>query len=482
LTFFKLFGAWLAIEVAIISTLSVIFTRVLFPMCIAYWDVVSLKKDLRKMILTHFGMLSDVSSKSSGGATEMSDTMNNNAPALNVCPFLFVSHRVAAHFPELLESAVIQGFRSCYPKRAFAGPLGVTFRQRSMYILVSILHSITVCVVYVVGLMLDTALGYQAASVVSWCMLGFVASLDSNILHFNTNGGVVFVIILLGAIVYVVNDMLKILNKALKEQNALMHLEFNAQKIKLKAESQKSEISLEEELPEGSRNTPLPPTLPFIGKDVNRIAPHNSYGSGKGTKGGVLLKISPAHLKLPSIIARGPDFFLMSTADKVATLELELKQADMELSKTLIEEEDEDPEVFQPWSELSMSLKAFFDCDEFFVDDVGQSLSRMALSTKFVHTQEADPVAFQREVKLTKQRQWRLKQWDQYRLCESEVILAFVDQHGHQISVEEIRKHRATSKEPTSGRSAAVLHCLHEKHISENNLLTFKEKTRYKLN
>jgi hypothetical protein len=487
-TFMKLFALWLAIEVVVISTLSTLFTRVLFPLCIAYWDAIKLKRDLRGIILDHFGF-SNYSTKVSDHTPPDKTSVfirDLSTTTLNVCPYIFVSHRVAAQYPELLESAVIEGFRSCYPKKAFTGPVGVSLRQRALYAVFSILHSGTVCIFYVAGLMLNTALGYQAASVVSWCLVGFIASLDSDVIHVTTARGVVFVFLLWGLIVYVVKDMLGRVNNALREQNELMIL-VRKKVPAIKKRDTESITSTKTRSPplakgvRAGRVFPLPSTRKIDSRSSqDQLLTHdNQTSTGSSIDPGIKL-LGREVLPLPSVVSRQPEFVAMSPVEMMTALSLDLKQADLKLAQALIAEEGEDPDVFQPWSELSRSLIAMFDGVPFYVDDKGQRLSKMALATKLAQAEMSDPDRFQYEVKLTKRRQWRSKQWDEYRLFDSPNVLAFVDRHGHLFNEAAIRKRRTAmdpmlSEERTRSISKEVLHRLSVKHIVENNLLSFKE-------
>jgi hypothetical protein len=495
--FLRLFGVWLAIEVIVISTLSILFTQVIFPLSIAYWDIVTLKKDLRKVILDHFGLLSIANASvqtGSNSTTEVSVTIRSSftdnslkslrqcdvqVPVVNVCPYLFVSHRVAAHFPELLESTMVLGFHSSYPKISFSGTVGVTFRQRALYVFFAILHCVTVCTTYIAGIILNPVLGYQAASVLSWCLFGLITTLDTSILQFDTSRGVVFIIVLGVTIVYIVKDMLKRLNQILKEQNELLFLATEKNLRKSKTDAEVSTETLEMgTITRNARMEPLAPSaLPFtrrIGDRVLSVCRENDKE--------MIFKrehLQPEQDFLSSMQVEAP--LIMSVDDMTsAALELDLKQAHLKLTQALITEEDEDPDVFRPWSQLSVSLMAMFNGDQYYVDNTGQPLSRMALSTKFVQLQLNNPGGFQREVNLTKQRRWRLRQWDQYRLCDSENILAFVDRHGRRFSEAAIREHRATiAPVPSDDRprelSETVLRHFEEKHAAENKLLTFNE-------
>jgi hypothetical protein len=284
---------------------------------------------------------------------------------------------------------------------------------------------------------------------------------------------VVFVFLLWGLIVYVVKDMLGRVNNALREQNELMILA--CKKVpaikKRDTESITSTKTRSPPLAKGVRAGRVFP-LPSTRKIDSRSSQDQLLTHDNQTSTGSLI--------YPPIAPRQPEFVAMSPVEMMTALSLDLKQADLKLAQALIAEEGEDPDVFQPWSELSRSLIAMFDGVPFYVDDKGQRLSKMALATKLAQAEMSDPDRFQYEVKLTKRRQWRSKQWDEYRLSDSPNVLAFVDRNGHLFNEAAIRKRRTAmdpvlSEERTRSISKVVLYRLSVKHIVENNLLSFKE-------
>jgi hypothetical protein len=238
--FFKSLIIWLALEVVVISTIAMIVTQVVFPLLVLYKDIAEIKKIMRQAIEKF--LLPDTQS------FRITPQLEGIVPApmhpsscgtlqetrsLDICPYLFVSHRVASAFPDLAESMVIQSFHSSYPKETFRHVVNPDASQsRLLFSGAALLNSLNTCVIFVVNGIINSVWGYHIVSVANWCIMGFLYVIKSNSLNLDGIRGIVFVLLIWASFGFIIKDMLRRMDVILKEQNKLKLLTRRARRKK----------------------------------------------------------------------------------------------------------------------------------------------------------------------------------------------------------------------------------------------------------
>ena len=101
---FQSFILWLIVEILFVSTSIVLFTHILIPM-IAMKDVTKIKKRLLDSIKDFNGNLRR--------------EQQSAAEHFNAAKYLFVSTRLAAHYPTIKAAAIIRQFNTPWPKKSY---------------------------------------------------------------------------------------------------------------------------------------------------------------------------------------------------------------------------------------------------------------------------------------------------------------------------------------------------------------------------
>ena len=162
-SFLQSFVIWLAVEVLVISTLSMCISHIFLPLWTLYGEVVVRKIQIRTSI-------EDFSQNTAvrGGSMEK----------LNMCPYLYVSHRVAAEFPDLAESAVVLGFRSTHPKIPFtSGGNDLHTEQPRQVIVVSFVNKLSSFLLFFMRSLLWQVFVYLVSQQRSSVLSGFPTAL-----------------------------------------------------------------------------------------------------------------------------------------------------------------------------------------------------------------------------------------------------------------------------------------------------------------
>lgn len=240
ISFLNSFVTWLALEVVVVSTVTLIVTRIVLPFLVLFSDIAEIKKNMRTVVermLLCESQTFDIAPRSTSVAPApmypLPSETPQNTPSLDVCPYLFVSRRVASAFPDLAESMVVRSFHSCYPKNAFRNVVTAdTLQARLMSSWVAFVNSLNVCVLFVVNGMMNSLWGYQIISVANWCMVGFLFVIKGNSIHLDGLRGVVFVLLMWASFGFIIKDMLRRMDVILKEQNKLTSMDRRARRKK----------------------------------------------------------------------------------------------------------------------------------------------------------------------------------------------------------------------------------------------------------
>ena len=200
------FLIWICLEIIFLSTLNMTMTSVL-PAIIAM-------KDLREVVRLFRSTLMKVVRRNSVADNLAGEVMRQSERGFSVHPleaceepfnttrYFFVSRRLAKMFPDLLESKVIEQFRSVIPNRPYSyhwdGPV---YGDRVKFRWAACIESAAVVIVYILLTVLSTipALEYYLTSIVGWLLLG-VLSDAGDIRVFGTRvkfNGLIFLIVVL---------------------------------------------------------------------------------------------------------------------------------------------------------------------------------------------------------------------------------------------------------------------------------------------
>jgi hypothetical protein len=141
-----------------------------------------------------------------------------------------------------------------------------------------------------------------------------------------------------------------------------------------------------------------------------------------------------------------------------------LRHAHQELVDALVADEGEDRAVFEhQWDESSDLYRLLFDPTmRPYVDSTGKRVTTQMMFTARRSAEEKDYKGFSRATKLARRREHRAKEWDQYRMLDSKVVLPFVSSRGEFIDANMIRERRA--QRDAEGKSE------HGVHISTNRV------------
>ena len=219
--FLRSFLGWLALEIVVISSLTMLISRVLIPL-LYYMDVNRIKRVMSKVIHNFRFPSSDVDCErppdsffdppNSAKIVDSKIKPFNKGRVPNVCPHLFVSHRVAKNYPYLPESQAIIGFRSCYPKMSFAegNKSKSTVVDVGLFKLSVFLNSFNILIVALFG----NVLSNEIISMLIWFLFGYAYMLRLRIMQ-SAYGLVVILLIMLimiGSVKYAlvyIDDFLK---------------------------------------------------------------------------------------------------------------------------------------------------------------------------------------------------------------------------------------------------------------------------------
>ena len=252
----KGFLFWIALEVMVLSTFSMIVTQ-LVPVLLAFKDLKEVSRLFRAALASVF-CDGDVEAPGAGrrsGTGPAGEVVRDAERPLVVRPavageepfntskYFFVSRRLAKLHPSLMESIVIGQFRSVVPNRPYSQQQGPMHGSRVKLRWAACIQSSTAVVVYSFLALISTipALEYYLFSVVGWLMFGFMSHVgDFHLLgiHIRFSGYffLVFVVIFYGSLFVVGQKTLKLLQKEYKVGRASL---MSKEQIRLKVNKAK---------------------------------------------------------------------------------------------------------------------------------------------------------------------------------------------------------------------------------------------------
>ena len=448
--FFQSFAIWLAVEVLVISTLSMFVAHVLLPLWSLYGEVVVRKDKIRTSI----------------GDFCNTGTTADGKEMLNICPYLCVSHRVATEFPDLAESEVVRGFRSSHPKKPFAAGKYLATEQPWQVTIVMLLNSLNSFFLFFLSGTVNSLLGYQIAAVWSWCVFGFTAQL------LGTYGPMLVMLLWVGVMLLVVG-LIKRMNILFKEHEEHLVLQ---QKMKHRAtrvlpeevpSPPEDEIdqSIAEPHQTATENQPnhdvcteLIQDLPG-NNDQSRAVQNELLSESKSPMQEILRNEQEL---APWSLLDGCDSY--PDKEMLHIIAFHVEEAHMHLVAALCEDQGEDPEVFasddvdvdqyhltmptgdaiigQPISKTKLFSKSYSLAEEKkhlalydpimppIVDPRGKHISREEVWNRSLLEEQDRTEALWTDWRLLRRRLLRAKEWDTYRLCYSVLVLAFIDKDG----------------------------------------------------
>lgn len=118
------FGTWLAMEILLISTLTVVFTNVILPSLLMK-DVMEIRKKMRTNLVEYYQRLNSHQSTNNNSLdtyhkrpTIITKTQQDD-DSFNAAKYFYLSYKVATEFPELSMSKFILNYRTIWPKQSF---------------------------------------------------------------------------------------------------------------------------------------------------------------------------------------------------------------------------------------------------------------------------------------------------------------------------------------------------------------------------
>jgi hypothetical protein len=484
--FLRVFCMWLAVEVIVVSTLSMVVTRMLLPLWATYWEAAKAKQGMLRAIRKAFTQSTDVVPQPSSSSSVIEGRTRG---LLNLCPYFFLSHRVAVAYPKLRESRVVRSFRSSYPKQAFALPTRAYSREHSLkFIGLALLNSINTFVLYTVSGFVNSFMGYQIVSVINWCLLGYISSLKDNVFNTGGAGGVTAMVFLWLVFLYMLNDMIGRANAIFKEQNDLTKKIHSMKKVK--------RFPPEQVVPEETIGTVKhhDASHPIELRDES----HSEFKieANFGSKYVEFPKHKPAALsealrafkdKCNQSDRRDDSNESITDVEMVHILARHLQLAHRELVDALVEDEGEKRVIFEhEWDKKPDEYRLlYYPSVRPYEDSTGRSVTLIDIATARRLAEEKDRREFRRETDLARKRAEREWEWDQYRLYESEQVLPFVSRNGELIDADSIREKRALAQgTDTKGwnwrekrhPTIRVEKCLKNKQLIEHELLLSRER------
>jgi len=181
------FMFWLALEVFFISTVSMIMAHIT-PLVMAFKGLREANRLFRAVIVNVFSNKEGGDWKHSCTNTAGEVVRDTERPLavqpvvaceepFNCSPYFFVSRRVAKAFPNLIESTVIEYFRSVVPNKPYSQGREPMRYERISVKLAVFIQNISIVILYCILEVVTSipALEYYVSSALGWLMFGFMA-------------------------------------------------------------------------------------------------------------------------------------------------------------------------------------------------------------------------------------------------------------------------------------------------------------------
>jgi hypothetical protein len=226
----KGFIVWLALEILFVSTMSMIMAQIV-PLGVAFKNIQEVNKLFRSAMSATFldggGHVESAACRNPAGEVVRDiDQPLTVQPVVaceepfNTSPYLFVSRRVAKAFPDLIESKVIDYFRSVIPNRPYSDCQTPMHDDRVKFRWIVLVQNMTAVIVYCLMAVVTAipALEYYVSSVIGWLLLGFLSHLSGFTVlgvHIRFSGYffVVFVVVFYLCLLFVGHKTFRLLHK-----------------------------------------------------------------------------------------------------------------------------------------------------------------------------------------------------------------------------------------------------------------------------
>lgn len=186
----KGFAMWVAVDILLISTLSVILGHI-FPLGVAFKGMEQANKVFRDILVRVFSdrvdrvdpLVNYDRINSSGEivrhterASALLQEVEGCEKPFNISPYFFVSWRVAKAFPHLIESKAIDYFRSVVPNTPYSRGRRPLHDIRVKYRLAVIAQNLAMVIAYSLMALITAipSLEYYVFSILGWLIFGFL--------------------------------------------------------------------------------------------------------------------------------------------------------------------------------------------------------------------------------------------------------------------------------------------------------------------
>lgn len=251
---------WLALEVTFLSTLSMVMAH-LAPLLLSFNGVREMQDIVISAVTTVLADKNQVSPltfpasrhtirrNSAGEVLRDADRPIAVQPVVaceepfDISPYFFVSRKVAATFPDLIESKIIKQYRSVVPNRPYSRPYWGMESERVKLRWVACVQSTSTLFVYCLSaiVMAIPELEYYLSSVVGWLMLGYLSQIEGFTvlglpIKFNGYFFLIFVVIFYITLFFIGKKILTLLRK---EYNVGRSALLSKEEIRLKINKSK---------------------------------------------------------------------------------------------------------------------------------------------------------------------------------------------------------------------------------------------------
>ncbi|CAE7706752.1 unnamed protein product, partial [Symbiodinium microadriaticum] len=112
-----------------------------------------------------------------GEVTKLKDAVPNS---FNACTYLFVSHRVAATFPALIESKIVSNFCTSLPRQSYRHMTSVSASYRAKLRLTAFTNSVAVLMIFFLGVLMKfpPAVENLVYNLLTWVLLGIMSMVN----------------------------------------------------------------------------------------------------------------------------------------------------------------------------------------------------------------------------------------------------------------------------------------------------------------
>ena len=508
------FFTWLALEVVIVSTATVMITNIFFPLWAVYQDVSSVKLTIQNAVRAalHIDPVPQHDAETHPHTVSPLESKCH----LNVTPYLFVSHRVALSFPQLPESKVVCAFRTCYPKYSLKGSGWMATKHFPKFVLLAFLNTLNTFFLLVVNSVVESWIGFQVVGVMNWCALGYLAVVQTTAVPTDDTVSLLFIVFMWLVGIYIVKDTLRRMNSMFQEHNSLMSrikdtskrhkwtnrivprqdigndsgrtaLSFSTMRLPVTSrifpdsDSQQDDNTFSTHrclLPHGSMHgTPIQQMRLECRNDSSDNSDVDSENSDVDSDNSDIdsdnsdidSENSDVDSDNSDIDSDNSDIdsdnsdvdsdnSVSSMPNMEPSLQLHLQQAHRDLVNALVMDEGEDRNVFEHhWDVQSDNYRLLFNPTlRPYLDSKGKPVTMTMISKARRLAEKSDFEGFRRATELARRREHRAREWDRYRMLDSKVVLPFVSSSGKMFDEKMIYERRAKAKRDSMDKDSVI--------------------------